>query len=102
MPLASRMQYFSPRKNDCLSQSCKVSPEAKLRYRFLQVFNHKHTHARTYQRSQVLFKPRSHCVSTYCAIDAGQQLAIELHHRIDSSFHLLLSHSLKLTCRRKA
>lgn len=39
--------------------------------------------------------------STYCAIDAGQQFAIKLHHRVDSSFHLLLSHCLELTCRKE-
>lgn len=47
----------------------------------------------------VCLADKSSC--TYCAIDAGQQFAIELHHRIDSSFHLLLSHSLQLTCRKE-
>lgn len=41
------------------------------------------------------------CCTTYCTIDAGQQLAIELHHGIYSSFHLLLSHGLQLSCRKK-
>lgn len=41
------------------------------------------------------------CCTTYCAIDAGQQLAIELHHGIYGSFHLLLSHGLQLSCRKK-
>lgn len=39
--------------------------------------------------------------STYCAVDAGQQFSIELHHGINSSFHLLLRHSLKFTCRKE-
>lgn len=41
------------------------------------------------------------CCTTYRAIDAGQQLAIELHHGIYGSFHLLLSHGLQLSCRKK-
>lgn len=36
-------------------------------------------------------KPSS---TTYCAIDACEQFAIELHHRVNSSFHLLLSYGL--------
>lgn len=40
-------------------------------------------------------------MSTYCAIYAGQEFAIELYHRVDSSFHLLLSNGLELTWRKK-
>lgn len=40
-------------------------------------------------------------MTTYCAIYAGQQFAIELYHRVDSSFHLLLSNGLELTWRKK-
>lgn len=86
--LIMQASFFS--KSDKLKQ---FNLQAAL---FLQVFKH------DYKKKSRFFKDQLKILmSTYCAIYAGQEFAIELYHRVDSSFHLLFSNGLELTWRKK-
>lgn len=91
--LIVQASFFSKRKQIESDKLKQFNLQAAL---FLQVFKH------DYKKKSRFFKDQLKILmSTYCAIYAGQEFAIELYHRVDSSFHLLFSNGLELTWRKK-
>jgi len=64
-------------------------------YIYIYIYIYTHVYIHIYIYTYI------HKYTTHCAVDAGQQFSVELHHGVDGSLHLLLGHRLQLTCSRE-